>query len=184
MLPLDRIRQLLLELDEPRHLERPSDFDLDTSRDCFAWLVSALEGRFGPSCTSDLAQDASFYGVIDVPAEVTGLGGRPLRAAMSHFGTYLVTARVVEDESAPSSDTALTPELMGWLDDVCSAVGCTFVPAELLRELYDGPSFLEAHRDRELIAALVAAGELTDCEGDDESEVGVAYWNDRYFAYM
>ncbi|MFF8513058.1 hypothetical protein ACF064_33840 [Streptomyces sp. NPDC015492] len=183
MLPLDQMRRLLLEHDDPRHLERPSDFDLTTSRESFARLVSALQGRFGPSCTSDLAQDASFYGVIDVPAKATGLR-MPVRAAMSNFGTYFVTARVVDDESAPSSETALAPELVGWLDDVCSAVGCTFVPAELLRERYDGPSFLEAHRDKELIAALVAAGEVTDSEDDDESEVGVAYWNDRYFAYM
>ncbi|MGW2305876.1 hypothetical protein [Streptomyces sp. NPDC001809] len=179
MLPLDHIRQLLQEHDDPRHLERPENFDLDTSRESFVRLVSALRERFGPSCTSDVAQDASFYGVIDVPAEATGLG-RPLRAAMSNFGTYFVTARVVVDESAPGSETALNQELVEWLDDVCSAAGCTFVPVELLRERYDGPSFLEAYRDRELIAA----GEVTDGESDDESEMGVAYWNDRYFAYM
>ncbi|MFJ8133327.1 hypothetical protein [Streptomyces hydrogenans] len=183
MLPLDQIRQLLLEHDDPRHLERPEAFDPDTARECFAWLVSALEERFGPSCTSGLAQDASFYGVIDVPADATGLD-RPLRAALSNFGTYFVTARGVVDESAPGSEAALTQELVMWLDDVCTAAGCTFVPAELLRERYDGPSFLEAHRDKELIAALVAAGEVTDGQDEAESDVGVAYWNDRYFAYM
>ncbi|MGW2303855.1 hypothetical protein [Streptomyces sp. NPDC001809] len=183
MLPLDQIRELLLEHDDPRHLERPAHFDLDTSRECFAWLVSALEERFGPPCTSGLAQDASFYGVIDVPADATGLG-RPLRTAMSNFGTYFVTARLVVDERAPSSETALTQELGTWLDDICTATGCTFVPAELLRERYDGPSSLEAHRDKELIAALVAAGEVFDDEDEAENGVGVAYWNDRYFEYM
>ncbi|MFE3121884.1 hypothetical protein ACFXHD_00495 [Streptomyces hydrogenans] len=73
---------------------------------------------------------------------------------------------------------------MTWLDGVCTAVGCTFVPAELLCECYDGPSLLEAHRDEELIAALVAAGEVTDGEDEAESDVGVAYRSDRYFAYM
>ncbi|MEV4940709.1 hypothetical protein [Streptomyces zaomyceticus] len=183
MLPLDQIRQLLLEHDDPRHLERPANFDLDTSRECFARLVSALEERFGPSCASGLAQDASFYGAIDVPADATGFG-RPLRAAMSNFGSYYVTARVVADEGAPSGEAALTQEFVTWFDDVCQAAGCTFVPAELLREPYDGPSFLEAHRDKELIAALAAAGEVTDDEDEDESDVGVAYWNDRYFEYM
>ncbi|MFF6837122.1 hypothetical protein ACFY84_35915 [Streptomyces sp. NPDC012438] len=179
MLPLNQIRRFLLEHDDPGHLERPADFDLNTSRESFARLVSALEERFGPSCTSGLAQDASFYGVIDVPADASGLG-RPLRAAMSNFGTYFITARVVVDEAAPSSETALTQELVTWFDDICTAAGCTFVPTELLRERYDGPSFLEAHRDKELIAALLAVEEVTDDEGD----VGVAYWNDRYFEYM
>ena len=183
MLPLGQIRQLLLEYDGPRHLERPEAFDPNAARECFARLVSVLEERFGPSCTGGLAQDASFYGVIDVPADATGLG-RPLRVAMSNFGAYFVTARGVVDESAPGSEAALTQEFVTWLDGVCTAVGCTFVPAELLRERYDGPSFLEAHRDEELIAALVAAGEVTDGEDEAESDVGVAYWNDRYFAYM
>ncbi|MFB7829124.1 hypothetical protein [Streptomyces hydrogenans] len=183
MLSLGQIRQLFLEHDDPRHLERPEAFDPDAARECFARLVSALEERFGPSCTSGLAQDASFYGVIDVPADVTGLG-RPLRVAMSNFGAYFVTARGVVDESGPGSEAALAPELVTWLDDVCTAAGCTFVPAELLRERYDGPSLLEAHRDEELIAALVTAGEVTDGEDEAESDVGVAYWSDRYFAYM
>ncbi|MER5312753.1 hypothetical protein ABT034_33830 [Streptomyces sp. NPDC002773] len=61
--------------------------------------------------------------------------------------------------------------------------GCTFVPAELLREPYSGPSFLEAHRDEELVAVLVTAGEVTEDE-DDEEETGKAYWCDRYFEYM
>lgn len=72
---------------------------------------------------------------------------------------------------------------MTWLDGVCAAVGCTFVPADLLREPYDGPSVLEAHRDKELVAALVAAGEVAEDE-DDEEELGRADWHDRYFAYM
>ncbi|MFC9705212.1 hypothetical protein ACFTWD_31465 [Streptomyces sp. NPDC056943] len=179
---MDQIRALLLKHDDPRHLERPSDFDLDTSRECFARLESALKERFGPSCSRGLAQDASFYGVINVPADATGLG-RPLRAAMSNLGSYFVTAKVVVGEGVPSGEAGLTQEFVTWLDGVCAAAGCTFVPAELLREPYDGPSFLEAHRDEELVAAHVAAGELDEDE-DDEEEVGKAYWHDRYFEYM
>lgn len=181
MLPMGQIRALLLEHDDPRHLERPADFDLGTSRECFARLVSALKERFGPSCSRGLAQDASFYGVINVPADATGLG-RPLRVAMSNFGGYFVTAESVVGEDVPSSEAGLPQALVTWLDGVCTAAGCIFVPAELLREPYDGPSFLEAHRDEELVAALAAAGEMD--EDEDDEEVGKAYWHDRYFDYM
>ncbi len=90
--PADQVRALLLAYDDPQHLERPADFDLDTSRECFARLVSALEKRFGPS-HSALAQDASFYGVIDVPANATGLG-RPSTTG---------TSRTCEASTAPSA---------------------------------------------------------------------------------
>ncbi|MFI8372099.1 hypothetical protein [Streptomyces sp. NPDC085466] len=189
MLSSDLIRALLLEHDDPRHLERPADFDLDTSRDCFARLVSAVRERFGVSCAGRLAQDASFYGFIDVPADATGGLGLPLRVLMSNFGRYFATAFAVTGEGTSGGEEGLTGEFVTWFDSVCTAAGGTFVPAEVLREPYDGPSFLEAHRDEALIAALVAAGELTADEDDDEDEdedeeVGTAYWSDRYFAYM
>ncbi|GGQ58105.1 hypothetical protein [Streptomyces flaveolus] len=71
---------------------------------------------------------------------------------------------------------------MTWLDGVCTAMGCTFVPVDLLREPYEGPSVLEAHRDEELVAVLVAAGETAEEEGEEEAEMAV--WHDRYFEYM
>ncbi|MGW1929777.1 hypothetical protein [Streptomyces sp. NPDC001919] len=73
---------------------------------------------------------------------------------------------------------------MTWFDDACTAAGCTSVPAELIRERYDGPSDLEAHRDKELIAALVAAGEGDDHQDEAESAVRVACWNDRHPEYL
>ncbi|MFG3492788.1 hypothetical protein [Streptomyces sp. NPDC047972] len=77
---------------------------------------------------------------------------------------------------------------MTWFDHACTAAGCTSVPAELIRERYDGPSDLEAHRDKELIAALIAAlaaaGEGVDHQDEAESAVGVACWNDRHPEYM
>ncbi|MEH0423682.1 hypothetical protein [Streptomyces sp. B21-083] len=180
----DRIRALLLEHDDPRHLERPADFDLETSRNCFAGLVSALEERFGPYCSHGLGQDTSFYGVIDVPADTTGLG-RPMCVTMSNFGGYFVTARVVTDEG-PSGEAGLPEEFVTWLDDVCTALGCTFVPSELLCEPYDGPSVLSAVGDMDMVAALVAAGAVCEDEDEDEDdeELGKADWHDRYFEYM
>ncbi|MFJ4981821.1 hypothetical protein ACIP6X_42110 [Streptomyces coeruleorubidus] len=181
MLPMDQIRALLLEHDDPRYLERPADFDKETALDCYTRLVSALEERFGPSCSSGLGQDTSFCGVIDVPADVTGLG-LPMSVAMSNFGNYFVTASMRVGEGAPRGEACPPEELVRWLDGVCTAIGCTFVPADLLREPYDGPSVLEAHRDEELVAVLVAAGEVAEDEGDEEA--GMADWHDRYFEYM
>jgi hypothetical protein len=182
MLSTDRIRALLLEHDDPRHLERPADFALEPSRNCFAGLVSALEERFGPSCSSGLGQDTSFYGVIDVPADTTGLG-RPMCVMMSNFGSYFVTAHVAASEGFPSGDVSLTEEFVTWLDGVCTALGCTFVPSELLREPYDGPSVLPAAGDVELAAVLVAAG-VVDEDDEDDEELGKSNWYDRYFEYM
>ncbi|MDW4908038.1 hypothetical protein RB628_22495 [Streptomyces sp. ADMS] len=182
MLPTDRIRALLLEHDDPRHLEHPADFDRVTSRNCFAGLVSALQQRFGPSFSSGLGQDTSFYGVIDIPADTTGLD-RPLHIMMSNFGGYFVTARVVASEDFPGGGESLPEEFATWFDGVCTELGCTFVPSELLSEPYVGPSVLAAAGDVELAAVLVAAGAVDEDEEDDE-ELGKTDWYDRYFEYM
>lgn len=101
---------------------------------------------------------------------------------MSNFGGCFVTARVVDDEGFPGGSEGLTEELTTWLDGVCEAMGCTFVPAELLREPYDGPSRLPAAADVELAAVLVAAG-VAEAEESDE-DLGKADWYDRYFEYL
>ncbi|MDQ0596814.1 hypothetical protein QF037_001159 [Streptomyces canus] len=181
MLPMDQLRARLREHDDPGHLERPADFDRDTSRRCFARLLSALEERFGPSCSSGLGQDSSFYGVIDVPAGATGVD-RPMGVAMSNFGTYFVTAFMRVDEGSPGGEACPPEEFVTWLDGVCTAMGCTFIPTGLLREPYEGPSVLAAAGDLELAAVLVAAG-LAEAEDDDE-ELGKSDWHDRYFDYM
>ncbi|MFD8432717.1 hypothetical protein ACFV1R_34580 [Streptomyces coelicoflavus] len=49
MLPLDEIRTLLKEHDDPLQLERPGDFDKEASARRFGHLTAALERRFGPS---------------------------------------------------------------------------------------------------------------------------------------
>ncbi|MFD6426755.1 hypothetical protein [Streptomyces sp. NPDC060198] len=183
MLPSDPIRMLLLEHDDPGNLERPADFDLEAAGTRFTRLVRAFEERFGPSCSTGLGQDASFYGVIDVPADTTGLG-RPLHAMMSNFGGYFVTARVEDGEGLPGGSEGLTEELTTWLNGVCTVMGCTFVPDGLLREPYRGPSRLPAAADVELAAVLVAAEVAEEEEGEDEGESGKADWYDRYFEYM
>jgi hypothetical protein len=181
MLPLDQIRALLRERDDPHHLERPADFDRETARDCYTRLISAIEERFGRPCTSGLAQDASFYGAIEVPADATGVG-LVMNVAMSNFGNYFVTATMIVGEAASVGARRPPEEFVTWLDGVCTAMGCTFVPTELLGEPYDGPSVLPAAGDLELARVLVAAG-LADAE-DDNEELGKSDWGDRYFDYM
>ncbi|MEV7892229.1 hypothetical protein ACWD3I_31655 [Streptomyces sp. NPDC002817] len=181
MLPMDRIRALLREHDDPGHLEHPADFDRETSRNCFARLLSALEERFGPSCSGGRGQDSSFYGVIEVPAAATGVD-RDMGVAMSNFGNYFVTAFMRVGEGAAAGEERPSEEFVTWLDGVCTAMGCTFVPTGLLREPYDGPSVLAAAGDLELARVLIAAG-LAEPEDDDE-ELGKSDWHERYFDYM
>ncbi|MBB4790510.1 hypothetical protein [Streptomyces nodosus] len=180
MLPMVQIRALLREHDDPRHLERPADFDKEPALDCYTRLVSALEEHFGPSCSSGLGQDASFCGVIHVPVDATGLG-LPMGVAMSNFGNYFVTAYMRVGVGVPRGEECPPEEFVTWLDGVCTAMGCTFVPTELLREPYDGPVPLAAE-DLELAAALVAAG-LAEADDNDE-ELVTPDWHDRYFEYM
>ncbi|MCX5329248.1 hypothetical protein OG864_08115 [Streptomyces sp. NBC_00124] len=178
---MDQIRALLREHDDPGHLESPPDFDRETSRSCFARLLSALEERFGPSCSSGRGQDSSFYGVIEVPADATGVDWA-MGVAMSNFGNYFVTAIMRVGEGAPGGEERPPEEFVTWLDDVSTAMGCTFIPTGLLREPYDGPSVLAAAGDLELAKVLIAAG-LAEPEDDDE-ELGKSDWHNRYFDYM
>ncbi|MFJ6630029.1 hypothetical protein ACIQMR_01305 [Streptomyces sp. NPDC091376] len=181
MLPTDEIRALLREHDDPDHLERPPHFDLVVGGKRFAGLVRALEGRFGPACTSGLTQDTSHYGGITVPTEVTGLE-RPLWVLLSNFGGFVTAG--TGGEGMPGSQQGLTEDFLTWLDGVCTDLGCVFVPVELLLEPYDGRSVLEQMYAEPLLAAL-AAEQGWDDDGDDEDEEDLPpVWFDRYFQYM
>jgi hypothetical protein len=178
VLPADRIRTLLRESDDPHHLERPQDFDPHIAAHRFAHLTRASRDRFGPTCTSGLRQDASDYGEITIPAAATGLG-HPLWIDLSNFGGF-VTAGTA-DWAGPDPTAGLTEEFVTWLDGVCTAAGCTFVPLELLLEPYDGPSALE---DDEAFAALVAQFvDVSEEDETDERRLPLA-WADRYFQWM
>lgn len=180
MLPTDEIRALLREHDDPDHLERPPHFDLVTAGNRFAGLVRALEERFGPACSSGLTQDTSHYGGITVPTEVTGLE-RPLWVLLSNFGGFVTAG--TGGTGMPGSEQGLTEEFLTWLDGVCTASGCVFVPVELLLEPYDGRSVLEQMYAEPLLEALAAEHGWDD--GDDEDEEDLPpVWFDRYFQYM
>ncbi|MEV5265160.1 hypothetical protein [Streptomyces werraensis] len=175
----DRLRTLLRVYDDPRHLDAPRDHDAEATVRRFTRLAEALEGRFGPSCRTGLFQDASVHGVVRVPTEATGLG-RALWVELSNFGRF-VTAGTASGWDAPGAATDLPAEYVTWLDGVCAAAGCVFVPLDLLLEPYDGPSPTWADEDEALVRALEAAGEPVD---DEDGEDRTPVWADRYFQWV
>ncbi|MGW3549401.1 hypothetical protein ACWDLL_00765 [Streptomyces griseoincarnatus] len=176
----DRLRTLLRVYDDPRHLEVPRDFDAEATVRRFTRLTEALAGRFGPSCRTGLFQDASVHGVVRVPAAATGFG-RALWVELSNFGRF-VTAGTGDSWDASGAATDLPAECVTWLDAVCAAAGCTFVPLDLLLEPYDSPSPTWADEDEALLRALEAAGDPATGEEDDEDRTPV--WADRYFQWV
>ncbi|MFD7756136.1 hypothetical protein [Streptomyces sp. NPDC059757] len=181
VLPADQIRALLREFDDPHCLERPRSFDVDASARRFAELTRALEERFGPSCKSGLNQDTSDYGGISVPAEATGFG-RPLWVGLSNFGCF-VTAGRTSDWSEPDPTEGLTEEFVTWLDGVCTAAGCTFVPLAFLLEPYEGLAPTLHDGDRFLAEVLSASAEDDGDDEEGEQEMPPV-WADRYFQWV
>lgn len=184
MLPLDEIRTLLSEHDDPHHRERPRDFDPEAAERRFALLTDALERRFGPAGRAGPYQDSSACGRYSVPADGTGPAGR-LWVELSNFGGF-VTAGTGADWTADSAE-GLSEELVAWLDEVCTATGCVFVPLALLMEPYDGPTPTLVDDDRIFLEALAALGpddadDADDANGADGGTQPV--WADRYFDYV
>ncbi|MFC8872928.1 hypothetical protein ACFUAC_35665 [Streptomyces sp. NPDC057148] len=179
MLPPHRIRALLLELDDPGHLQLPRTYDPVAARKRFAQLADALELRFGPSATVGRTQDASFYGYVSVPVPASGTD-RPLWVLISNFGPF-VTTGTGKDWGVPGCEEGIDAAFVAWLDELCTELGCVYVPVELLLQPYDGPSRLEDEEIPEEIATALAA-ESGDEEGGEE-EPPLAWW-DRYFQFM
>ncbi|MGA5069321.1 hypothetical protein ACPB9E_37220 [Streptomyces exfoliatus] len=122
---------------------------------------------------------SSQHGDITVPTEATGCE-RPMWVVLSNFGGFVTAG--TGGMGMPGSEQGLTDEFLGWLDGVCTEVGCVFVPVELLLEPYDGRSVLEQMYAEPLLAALTAEQGWDDDEDDEEDLPPV--WFDRYFQYM
>ncbi|MFD7467117.1 hypothetical protein [Streptomyces tendae] len=78
---------------------------------------------------------------------------------------------------------------MTWLDEVCTAAGCVFVPLDVLLEPYDGPTRTLVDEDRILVETLAALGHDGEDGEDGQDEDGEdgdmrAVWADRYFDYV
>ncbi|MFG3108907.1 hypothetical protein [Streptomyces tendae] len=188
MLPLDEIRTLLGEHDDPHHRERPRDFDPETAVRRFDLLTGELRRRFGPSTRAGLYQDSSACARFSVPADGTRLVGG-LWVELSNFGGF-VTAGTGAHWTADSA-AGLSGEFVTWLDEVCTAAGCVFVPLDVLLEPYDGPTRMLVDEDRIFVETLAALGhdgedgEDEDGEGEDGEDGDMrAVWADRYFDYV
>ncbi|MCL8013390.1 hypothetical protein [Streptomyces sp. AS02] len=181
MLSPDRIRELMRELDDPAHLEYPEGYDWSAARQRFERLAGALERRFGPSVTSGGVPDASLYGFVLVPAEATGTDRR-LSVLMSNFGPFVTAGTGKEGGwGLPRGEAGLSDEFVAWLDELCTELGCVYVPAELVLEPYDGPTLQEDEEAEAVLAALAA--ESGDEEEDEEDDLPPS-WYDRYFQFM
>ncbi|MGW7499018.1 hypothetical protein ACWGKA_32625 [Streptomyces luteogriseus] len=184
MLPLDRLRKLLRELDDPdpEHREMPRNYDVPAARQRFRRFADALEGRFGPSVSAGMGQDSSFLGAASFPAEATGTG-RPLWVLISNFGPF-ITAGTGRRWGLPGCEEGLDDEFVTWLDELCTELGCVYVPIELLMEPYDGPTSLgDDEAGEAVLAALAAASSADEGEEEEEDDLPPA-WYDRYFQYM
>ncbi|MEW2634474.1 hypothetical protein AB0903_23255 [Streptomyces sp. NPDC048389] len=180
MLSPDRARELLHELDDPGHLELPEHHDLPAARQRFARLADALERRFGPSVTAGTVQDASFHGYVSVPAPAAGTE-RPLWVLLSNFGPF-VTVGTGRDWGLPGCEEGLSDTFVTWLDELCTELGCVYVPVDLLLEPYDGPSPIGEEDFPEEVLATLAAQDGD--EPEEEAEDPPPAWWDRYFQYM
>ncbi|MFC8081717.1 hypothetical protein [Streptomyces sp. NPDC057340] len=178
MLPLDEIRTLLGEHDDPHHRERPRDFDPRAAVRRFDLLTDALRRRFGPSVRAGLYQDSSACARFSVPAGGTGPAGG-LWVELSNFGGF-VTAGTGAHWTAASA-TGPSGEFVTWLDEVCTAAGCVFVPLDVLLEPYHGPTPTLVDEDRAFAEVVAALGH--DDEDDEDGDMQ-AVWADRYFDYV
>ncbi|MDT0611522.1 hypothetical protein [Streptomyces lancefieldiae] len=184
MLPPHRIRELLRELDDPAHLRVPARYDVPAAHRRFARLTDALERRFGRSVTAGGVQDASLYGYVSVPAPATATD-RPLWVLMSNFGPLVTTGRGT-GWGVPGCEEGLDAAFVTWLDELCTELGCVYVPAELLLEPYDGPSRLEDDWEEDDWEEGGEEDEETegDENGQDEGAALPLAWWDRYFQFM
>ena len=144
----EQMWELLRQLDDPDHLERPADFDVTVTRDKFERLVTALDASFGGYEEADRdVQDASLHARVAVPAARTATGER-LVVCVSNFGD-LATVSVVNPGAFDQEehDALLDPADAGRVHAVLDDLGYVVVPEAPLWRDYDGPSRLSVLSD-------------------------------------
>lgn len=93
---------LLRSLDDPDHIEFPSDYDHKATRQLFDELVTRLDAAF--ACRTDVdrhVEDASLHASVRLPAAATATG-EVLVVCVSNFGTLATVA--VTNPGAYSQD--------------------------------------------------------------------------------
>lgn len=141
----DPMWSLLRSLDDPEHLEFPSGFDHDATRQFFDELVACLDAAF--DCRTDAdrhVEDASLHALLSIPAAATETGdklvvcvsnfGRLATVALSNPGAY---SQEEFEERLAAGDAA---RIYAALD----SLGYQVVPEAPLWNDHDGPSPLAA----------------------------------------
>ena len=153
---------LLRSLDDPDHLEFPSDFDYAETRHRFDDLVLRLDAAF--SCRTDAdrhVEDASLHARVSIPADATDTG-ETLVVLVSNFGRLATVA--VENPGAYSQDEfeeRLAARDAARIYAALDSLEYQVVPEAPLWTDYDGPSAL----------------------GGLDPRFGATWWT-RYFDYL
>jgi len=121
---------LLHDLDDPNHLERPAGFDVGEAIGRFRALQAEIERSFGCDCEVDVwpsVQDASHLGRLTVPASATETGER---LVVENPGVY--------DQA--ELDVLLGPADRERITSSFANCGYVAVQEEQLWQRYDGAS--------------------------------------------
>ncbi|MBU2693952.1 hypothetical protein [Pimelobacter sp. 30-1] len=136
---------LLRSLDDPDHLEVPSDFDHSATRKLFDELVGRLDAAFACRTNADRhVEDASLHARVSIPSAATETG-EPLVVSVSNFGSLATVA--VTNPGAYSQDEfkeRLAARDAARIYATLDSLGYQVVPEAPLWNDYDGPSALAA----------------------------------------
>ncbi len=131
---------LLLELDDPKMLDYPEDYDHKEALARVASLLEQLNQLFGCSChaTTDI-QDASFTADVTVPPDATKTG-RQLWARISNFGLLAIFGldSVRSELTDAEVDAAADPDDQMLMRQALTNTGYVIVPKDTLHCRYDG----------------------------------------------
>lgn len=134
---------LLRSLDDPNHLEVPSDFDFDATRRLFDELVGRLDAAFACQTDADRhVEDASLHASVSIPAAATDTG-ETLVVCVSNFGRLATVA--VTNPGAYSQDEfeeRLAARDAARIYAALDSLEYQVVPEAPLWNDYDGPSAL------------------------------------------
>jgi hypothetical protein len=141
----DPMWSLLRSLDDPDHLEFPSDYDHVATRQLFDALVGRLDAAF--ACRTDAdrhVEDASLHARVSIPSAATETG-ETLVICVSNFGRLAAVAVTnpgvyAQDEFEERLAARDAARIYAALD----SLGYQVVPEAPLWTDYDGPSALAA----------------------------------------
>lgn len=131
--------ELLHQLDDPVHLEKPQGFDWEAARRQFDGLVFRLNAAFGTACGADRGvQDATYHAQVIVPAAATATG-QNLVVRVSNFGNLAVLALGNPGTYGQEEFDALVHEIdLARISKSLDAGKYLLIPEAPLWKTYDG----------------------------------------------